>query len=142
MAEDDDRFGPVDFVVVEFPEGRVDPAGFTQLLDLVDRGIIRVLDLEFIAAADGQIRTVPISELDTDLTAFEGASSGLLDREDLATVAEQMEPGAIAAVLIYEELSLLSVLQTWEDAGASLVAGGTVEVADIDAALAAAELTS
>lgn len=136
MAADDDRFGPVDFVVVQFPGGRVDAAGFAQLLDLVDRGLIRVLDLEFVTVREGEVHTVPAAELGDAVAAFEGAGSGLLDREDLAEVAVQLQPGSVAAVLIYEELSLLGVLQAFEASGASVVAGGTVEVADLDSALA------
>lgn len=92
--------GPVDFLVVEFPGTRLTGEGFPLLIDLVDRGIIRILDLLFVAKRpDGSVVGVELSELDPDgalgLTAFEGASSGG-DRRDPTEGGDM--PGLIRGV--------------------------------------------
>lgn len=131
----EDHFGPVDFVVVEFSDSSAVRAGFDRLLKLVDAGVIRVLDLEFVSNADGVARIVPAPEIGSELAVFEGASSGLLDRDDLDAVAAGLTPGATAAVLVYEELALLEVVEAWENGGARIIFEGPVDVDDIDAAL-------
>lgn len=139
MAADDDRFGPVDYLVVQFPQGEVGRDGFARLLGLVDAGTIRVLDLEFVTNDAGTVRTVPAAALDIDLADLDGANSGLLDAADLDVVAAEVAPGSVAAVLVYEELSLLPVLRAWEAVGATVVADGPVTVDDLDAALSTTE---
>jgi hypothetical protein len=131
----EDRFGPVDHVVVEFTDPAAVRSGFDRLVNLVDRGLIRVLDLEFIHGIDGVAATVPASRVDTSLTQFDGASSGLLDREDLDAVAAKLPHGSTAAVLIYEDLPLLEVLDAWEAGGARVISEGPVDLADLDAAV-------
>ena len=57
QPEPGDELGPVDFLAIEFPGGRLTSAGFEQLLSLVDRGVVDILDMEFIvkdAAGSGQ----------------------------------------------------------------------------------------
>lgn len=131
----EDHFGPVDYVIVEFSESSAVAAGFGRLLELVDTDRIRVLDLEFITTVDGVATTIPASQLGPQFSVFQGAMSGLLDHDDLRTVAEGLAPGATAAVLVYEELSFLEVIEAWENAGATIVSEGPVDVDDIDAAL-------
>ncbi|MBJ7339636.1 DUF6325 family protein [Mycolicibacterium sp.] len=131
----EDRFGATAHVVVEFTDGATVKDGFTRLLALVDAGLIRVLDLEFVTAVDGAARVRHASEVAVELGTFDGASSGLLDREDLDDVATRLAPGATAAVLIYEDLAILDVVAAWENDGATVVSEGPVDVDDIDAAL-------
>jgi hypothetical protein len=57
---------------------------------------------------------VPASQAGPEFSLFEGAASGLLDRDDLDAVAARLAPGATAAVLVYEELSILGVIEAWE----------------------------
>src|SRR5215218_8565143 len=73
--------GPIDYLVVEFPGSKMTGEGLPLLVDLVDRGIIRILDFVFVKKElDGSVRGVAIADLDKDgqldLTVFEGASSG------------------------------------------------------------------
>lgn len=131
----DEHLGPVDYVVVEFTDAGAVRAGFDHLLSLVDDGRIRVLDLEFIHAIDGVAATIEASRISANLAEFDGAASGLLDRHDLNTVAAGLSSGAMAAVLVYEELSVLPVLEAWENGGARIVSEGPVDLDDIDAAL-------
>lgn len=140
-----DHLGPVAFLAVEFPGSHVDVEGFTRLVDLVDRGLIIVLDLEFVRRMpDGSLATVPAGSLDVgaDLSVFDGADSGLLDRDDVALVAEGLEEGDVLAVLVYEDLTLNPVLHAWASAGARLVAEGSVDADDLEQALDAAEPAS
>jgi hypothetical protein len=89
MDRDDlEDMGPIDYPVVEFPGSRMTGKGLPLLVELVDRGIIRILDLVFVKKElDGSVRGLAIADLDhdgkLDLAVFEGASSGLLGQEDL-----------------------------------------------------------
>lgn len=120
---------------MEFTDASTVRAGFDRLLNLVDSGLIRVLDLEFIHNVDGVASTIKASSVHADLAEFDGAASGLLDRNDLNQVAGELAEGARAAVLVYEDLAVLSVLDAWEGGGARIVAEGPVDLDDIDAAL-------
>lgn len=127
----DDELGPISCVAVEFPAGRITGAGFDVLVDLVDRDVIRVLDLEFVAKrADGSVEPVAVTDVSTTdgfgLAIFDGASSGLVDETDLAELGETIGPDSIAAILVYEERSVLSAVAAWERAGARIVSSGQV----------------
>lgn len=141
---DDDLLGPMDYLAVEFPGGRVTGAGFAVLLDLVERGAVRVLDLEFLAKnAGGDVKLVGVQELDiepgVDLSPFVGASSGLLDHSDIEVVAAALEPGGVAAMLVYEELSALPMIAAWQREGARMIIDGPVTPEDIVQALDSTE---
>ncbi len=102
------EMGPVDYLVVQFPGNRMTGEG-PLLVDLVDRGLIRILDLTFIRKdTDGSATGLEIRDLTgdgrLDLAVFEGASSGLLGQDDLEEAAAALEPGNSAGVLIYENL--------------------------------------
>ncbi|MGY0497419.1 DUF6325 family protein [Nocardia sp. FBN12] len=133
---DTDHFGPIDYIVVEFPDGRIDPNGFAVLLDLVDRGAFRILDLEFVDATGALL---PIENLGPDLVPFVGATSGLLDRSDFAEIAAELSPASVAAVLVYEELTMLPVLTAWENSGAKLLTEGQLTLDELDTALTETE---
>lgn len=107
-AAQHDEFGPIDLVVIAYPPGApLTGEAVPLLLDLVDRGIIRVLDAMFVQKnEDGSFSGFDARGLDEksvgDLTVFEGASSGLLDDDDAAQVAEAIEPGTAAVLILYE----------------------------------------
>ena len=139
-----DELGPVDFVAIEFPGGRVTATGFDQLLSLVDRGVISILDLEFITkGADGKHKKVEVSELGVpggvDLTAWSGASSGLLDSTDVDEIAGGMQPGSVAVVIVFENRWVLGLVDAWRLDGARLIADGGLSAIDVVAALDATE---
>jgi Family of unknown function (DUF6325) len=108
MEAHEDELGPIDIVVIAFPVGApMTGEAVPMLLDLVDRGIIRVLDALFVVKeADGTFTGFEATGLEAkgvgDLVEFEGASSGLLGDEDLATAADGIEPGTAAVMLMYE----------------------------------------
>jgi hypothetical protein len=136
--------GPIDYLVVEFPGNRMTGEGFPLLVDLVDRGLIRILDLTFIRKdADGSVTGLEIGDLtgdgELDLAVFEGASSGLLGQDDLVEAAAALEPGNSAGVLIYENLWAAPFAAALRRGGAELVASGRIPVPAVLAALEAAE---
>src|SRR5262249_11421629 len=138
----DEALGPISYLVVEFPGNKMTGEGFPVLVDLVDRGLIRILDLVFVTlAADGSIRNIELSDLDRgqmDLSVFEGASSGLLDDSDLADAAAVIDPGSSAAILIFENRWATPFTQALRRGGAELVAAGYVPQ---DALLASLDAT-
>jgi Family of unknown function (DUF6325) len=139
-----EEMGPVDYLVIEFPGSRMTGEGLPLLVDLVDRGIIRLLDLTFVKKElDGSVRGVTIADLDEDgkldLAVFEGASSGLLGQDDIEEASGALEPGSSAALLIYENTWAAPLATALRRGGAQLVAGGRIPVQAILAALDATE---
>lgn len=144
QPESDDQLAPVDFLAIEFPDGRLTSAGFEQLLALVDQGVVDILDMEFITKdADGTSRKIDVWDFavpeGVDLTAWAGASSGLLDDEDVSEISAAMQPGSAAVVVIYENRWVLGIVAVWHRDGARLIAEGGLSAADIVAALDATE---
>jgi hypothetical protein len=103
-----DEMGPIDVVVIGFPaDAPMTGESVPLLLDLVDRGIIRVFDVLFVTKeADGTVAGFTVDGIDKDrigdFAVFEGASSGLLGDDDVAAAADAMEPGESAVVIVYE----------------------------------------
>jgi hypothetical protein len=133
MAEDME-VGPVDYLVVEWPPGSP-PNGeaLPHLIDLVDRGVIRVLDFAFVEKdMDGGVFEVAIGDFDgdgtMDLAMFEGASSGLLDEEDYEEAGNAIEPGAAAAIVLYENTWAAPFATALRKSGAQLVASGRIPI--------------
>ncbi len=147
MTGDVDELGPVDYLVVEFPGSRMTGEGLPLLVELVERGIIRILDLVFVKKeSDGTIRGVELADMDgdgdLDLAVFEGASSGLLDDGDIADAGGVLEPGSSAALLIYENVWAAPFAAALRRGGAQLVAHGRIPVQGLLAAVEAAEARS
>ena len=136
--------GPIDYIVVEFPPDRLTGEAFPLLVDLVDRGLIRIIDFVFVRReTDGSVTGLAIADLDhdgsLDLAVFEGASSGLLGEDDLAEAGNAIEPGCSAAVLVYENVWAAPFATAVRRAGGQLVASGRIPVQAILAALDADE---
>jgi Family of unknown function (DUF6325) len=134
--------GPVDYIILEW-QGR-EPTGEAAplLADLVDRGIIRILDIAFIAKdADGTVGTLETGVIGADpgFGDLLGASSGLIGQEDLDEAANALEPGSYAAVLIWENRWAAPVAAAMRRSGGELVASGRVPIQSIVAALDALE---
>lgn len=139
-----DDLGPIDYLVVELPTERMDGSAFPLLVDLVDRGIIRVIDLAFFTKdEDGVVAGLELRDLDldgeVDMTVFEGASTSLLGDDDLEEAAAALMPGRAAAVLVYENTWAAPFAAALRRAGAQLVAGGRIPVQAMLAALDAAD---
>jgi hypothetical protein len=130
MADAGDTVGPISYLIVEFPGNKMTGEGLPILVDLVDRGIIRILDLLFVTRDDDGLVAIDVSDVDgdgeLDLTIFEGASSGMLDDSDLADAADVIEPGSSAAILIFENAWAAGFTQALRNGGAELVAAGYI----------------
>jgi hypothetical protein len=123
--------GPVSYLIVEFPGSKMTGEGLPILVDLVNQGVIRILDLTFVTRdADGTLRAVLLQDLDhdgtLDLAMFEGASSGLLDDSDLADAANVIDKGSSAAILIFENRWATSFVRALQRGDAQLVAAGYI----------------
>ena len=141
---DETTMGPVGYLVVEFPPDTVTGEGLLALVDLVDKGVVRVLDLVFAQKAeDGTVTVIDVTDLDgdgeLDLTIFEGASSNLLDDDDISKAGGVLAPGASAAILLFENLWAIPFVQALRTGGAQLVAAGFVPQDDLAASLDLAE---
>lgn len=139
-----EEMGPIDYLVVEFPKNKLDGTAFPLLVDLVERGIIRVLDLRFITKGDDdRVQGVSIQDLDVDgdfdLTIFEGASSDLLGDDDLAEAGNALSRGSAAGILVYENAWAAPFATALRKGGGQLVAGGRIPVQAIIAALDATD---
>ena len=141
MSDTDVELGPIDYVVVEWPADK-QPTGeaFPYLVDLVDRGLIRVLDLAFVKkGTDGTIVGLDLQDFavdgDPQLTIFEGASSGLLGDDDREEAGNAIEPGCSAALIVYENTWAAPFATALRKAGAQLVATGRIPVNALISAL-------
>ena len=143
-GRDIDEMGPIDYIVVEFPGSKMTGEGFPILIDLVDRGIIRILDLAFIQKdLDGSVRGLAIADFDgdgeLDLAAFEGVSSGLIGDDDIDEAGSVLAPGDSAGILVYENVWAGPFAAALRRGGGQLVASGRIPVQALLAALDAAE---
>ena len=138
-----EEMGPVDLVVIEWPGRQPNGEAAPIVVDLVERGIIRVLDLAFVTKAeDGSVTALEISDLgeeDQQLKVFEGASSGLLSDEDTTEAAKALEPGTSAALLVYENRWAAPFASAVRRSGGQLVAFHRIPVQALLAALDAVE---
>ena len=135
--------GPIDFVLIEFSAGRLTGEAGSALLDLVERGVIRLLDLLVISKADdGAIEAVEVTDPTGPGAGFEyfaGARSGLLGDDDLAEAAAAMRPGTVAALIVYENSWAIPFVGAVLDSGGELIASTRIPAPEVIAALDALE---
>ncbi len=131
-SSSDVEMGPIDYLVIEFPGNRMTGEGWPILVDLVDRGLIRILDLGFIRKdEDGSVVGLSLQDLGdegAELTVFEGVSSGLLGDDDLTEAANAVEPGCSAGVIVYENTWAAPFAAAMRRSGGELVAYGRIPI--------------
>ena len=139
-----DEMGPIDYVILEWAgdqpvTGEVMPL----LLDLVERGLIRILDVAFIVKdADGSVTAIDLGDLTEAspiMVEFAGAASGLLGQEDLEEAAGALENGTVAGILVWENRWAAPVAAALRRSGGQLAASGRIPVQAILASLDASE---
>ena len=142
-TEDLQEMGPVDYFVIEWADRQPTGEAAPIVADLVDRGIIRVLDLTFITKAqDGTVAALEIEdlgEMSESFKLFEGASSGLIGEDDVQEAAKALEPGTSAALLIIENRWAAPFATAIRRSGGQLVANGRIPVQAVLAAVEAVE---
>jgi hypothetical protein len=136
----DAELGPIDYLVVEFPGSTMNGEGMPILVDLVDQGTIRILDLVFVRKdADGKTTRLTADDLDregaSELAVFSGASSGLLDEDDVADAGSVLDPGSTAGILVYENTWAAPFAAALRRGGGQLVANGRIPIEAVAAAL-------
>ena len=146
-TEELETMGPIDMVVIGFPDG--EPTGEIApiVVDLVDRGIIRILDLMLVAKdADGVISALELGDFDgdgtIDLRVFQGASSGVLGDDDAEIACAELPPGQAAMLLVYENCWAAPFGVAARKAGGQLLAFERIPVQALVAALDAADATA
>jgi uncharacterized protein DUF6325 len=139
-VEDIEEMGPIDYIVLEWPGRQPDGSVAPLIIDLVDRGIIRIIDIAvMVKDEEGQVAALDLAALEGEFSEFEGASTGLLDQEDLDEAAAALEPGTSAAVLVWENRWAAPVAVAVRKSGGQLVASGRIPIQAILAALDATE---
>lgn len=137
-----DELGPVDYLIIEFP---ADAQNFTgemaaELVRLSDAGTIRVLDILLIQKGeDGSIDALELDEapgLD-DLRALEANLAEILAADDVVHLAAAMDPGTVAAVLVWENTWAAPFGSAARRAGGQLVATGRIPIQAIAASMEA-----
>ena len=141
---DVDELGPVDWIVVEFPGSRFNGEIAPALRDLVQRGLIRVLDLLILKKdTDGSLEAFELSDLDPsevgELRSYEQKLAMLLSEDDVTAVAAAVEPGSSAAVLVWENSWAAPFASAVRRSGGQLVASGRIPIQAMLAALEADE---
>jgi Family of unknown function (DUF6325) len=136
VSSEDLELGPVDIVVIGFPPDAPKTGEAIPLfIDLVDRGIIRVLDVLMVQKdADGSVAGVEITELGEgheQLRVFEGARSGMLGDEDAVTAGDALEPGEAAVLICYENAWAAPFASAVRRNGGRMLAFERVPVADL-----------
>jgi hypothetical protein len=135
--------GPVDFVLLEFPLHELKGEAAPALIDLVDRGIVRIYDLLVIAKAeDGSVEAVALSDEPGSSGGFEyfsGARSGMLGDDDMQEAADAMRPGTVGALIVYENTWAAPFVGAVQRSGGELVASARIPAPQVMAALDALE---
>jgi hypothetical protein len=145
MEAHDEELGPIDIVVIAYPAGSpMTGDAVPLLLDLINRGVIRVLDAMFVVKEeDGTFSGFQATDLSNDsvgdFTAFEGASSGLLGDDDVATAADAIEPGSAAVMIVYENRWAGPFAAAVRRNGGRLVGYQRIPIQELIASLDAAE---
>lgn len=135
-----EEMGPIDYLVIEFPACHPTGENLPLLIDLVDREIIRILDLALVKREfDGSMSLLALADADGDgewdLSVFEGVSSGVLGLDDIDEAGQALEPGRSAAVLVYENRWAAPLAVALRRSGAQLVSSGRIPVQAILASL-------
>jgi hypothetical protein len=148
MEAHEDELGPVDIVVIAYPaDAPMTGDAVPIFVDLVDRGIIRVLDVLFVRQnEDGTVSGFEATDLDSahigDFKVFEGASSGLLGEDDVAAVGETIEPGSAAVMIVYENRWAAPFAAAVRRNGGVLVANHRITAQELMDALDTADAVS
>ncbi len=146
---DVDELGPVDYVVVEFPADRANFSGemAAELSALVERGLVRVLDLLFLKKdLDGSVEGFESHDFDAgdvgELRSLEGELAMLLAAEDVEAIGAALEPGSVAGVLVWENVWAAPFGSAVRRSGGQLVASGRIPIQALAAAVEADEATA
>jgi hypothetical protein len=137
-----DVHGPVDYLVMEFSGDRLTGRAAEAMLDLVERGIVRVYDVVVVGKDKaGDVYAVNLADEESEVlgsfTGLSWARTGLLADEVMREAASAMEPGTLAVLLVYENTWAIPFVAAARESGGELIAGGRIPAQDVMDALAA-----
>ena len=140
MSETIDELGPVDYIVVEFPGNKFKRWIAPALGDLIDRNLVKVLDLVFVTKDDdGMVEGFELGDLDPgvagEIEKLEVNIAHLLSEDDVVNIAEAIDPGSSAAVLVWENTWAAPFGSAVRRSGGQLVASGRIPIQALVAAL-------
>jgi hypothetical protein len=131
-----DTHGPIDFVLLEFPGEKLTGRAGEELMRLVDDGTIHLLDLLVVGKSqDGDVVAMDLSEDDGGFTLMAGARSGLLGDDDVAEATSALEPGKVAALIVYENAWAAPFVAAARESGGEMVASARIPAEDVMRAL-------
>jgi hypothetical protein len=134
-----DVHGPVDFVLLKFQANRMEGKAAEELARLVDAGTIRLFDILFVAKdAEGEVFGLDLAAEAMAASGFDdlaGARSGLLSDDDMREAGQALQPGTVAALIVYENTWAIPFVAAAREAGGELVAGARIPAADVMATL-------
>jgi hypothetical protein len=148
MEAHTDELGPIDIVVIAYPaDAPMTGEAVPIVMDLIERGIIRVLDVLFVMQnEDGTFSGFEAKDLEADrigdLKVFEGATSGLLGEEDVSTASEALEPGSAAVMIVYENRWAAPFAAAVRRNGGVVIDNQRIPVQDVIDTLDAVEATA
>ena len=131
--------GPVEYIIVGFPGNKFNGKIAPELIDLVESGTVRILDLIFISKdADGAVVSLEIDELDASVgfTGLDADVGGLIGPDDIEFAARNLEPNSSAALLIWEDVWAAPFAEAVRESGGVLLEGARIPAALITPALA------
>ncbi|MCU0270455.1 MAG: DUF6325 family protein [Acidimicrobiales bacterium] len=141
---DVDVVGPIDAVLIEFDPDKMTGEAAEALLDLVERGVVQVLDLVLIVKdQDGTFSGLALDDAGDEaggFAVFSGACSGLLGDEDLAEAADAMLAGTAAALIVYENTWARPFVAAARKAGGEMIASIRIPAKDVMDALDALDV--
>ena len=131
-----DEMGPIDYALIEWRDRQPDGSALPLLVDLVESGIIRLLDVAFLAKDEsGEVASLELSSLGEDFEVFIGASTGLVGDDEFAEAARALERGTSAALLVWENRWAAPFAAAVRRNGGQLVATGRIPIQEIADAL-------
>ncbi len=145
MSSEQLELGPVDVVVIGFsPDAPLTGESIPLVIDLVDRGIIRILDVLMVQKdEDGNVASLEINELEGTVSAhldvFQGASTGMLGDEDASVASEGLEPGETAVLICFENSWAAPFVTSVMRNGGKVLAFERIPAEDLIETLAALE---
>ncbi|GAA3690853.1 DUF6325 family protein [Gordonia hankookensis] len=134
------ELGPIDYVVLEWPDKQPTGEAIPYLIDLVDRGVIRIIDLAFVMKdEDGSITQIELDQLGADFEVFDGVATDLISTDDVSEAASVLQPGTAAAILVYENAWAAGFAAALRRNGGQMVSAGRIPMDEFLETLDAAE---
>jgi hypothetical protein len=130
--------GPIDYLIVEFEGDRERPETVAAVLDLIDRGIVRLYDLAIIRKdADGSVLAVVIDDSAElgPFASFAGAQTGLLSDEDIVAAGEVVSAGCTGVILVFENVWARPFVAAALKEGGTPIASARIPATDVIEAL-------